>query len=637
MRRANLLALTTLLAACDVDPSDVSEGSAAPPTSDDARVARPAPVFARETDGTVYAVHAPAAGHSLFLADARGDFSVGLTTFVRDHASSLGLAPTTDPTSRTLSHRRRIGGLEMHRFRQTYRGFRLLGAAAEVTVVADGASARSIVGQLVDGSQTWAGVRRRMDTATAAATLRRVVAATWPGRTPTIGPVETVAIPSRRSLGFAAAVHVGPTTWEVVIDAVTGALLDTRELPPGPLEPFADEIASPVTVRASSFYTPFVFPQAWGEDVIWCVACVQHPGMAYTPFPGGGFRMGNHRVRIFDWDQDIDTMPRVVARPYGDDMFDAFPGHPDWDSQELLHKAMAALGVADPYHQDGWDYEESCQSLLCDSDITPPITLHASSPVTDHNGELGRSLFPYQPTIAPNPTEAEIEAWRIAVVEPWADALDVDHRYEPQAHLHLGNDELETLFHEIGHYYDLHNAAGPLRPPHAGPCEPGVMEGGAMGETLADMFSTAIVAELYPNADYTHPRAMDDEACRTVQGNAPVHHPDCDTEPNQFTDDRPAPSCSTSTGYDVLSIQQATWEFTTGQECGAMGCAPVVQHPASLVPAMLAAWGAGNFQSPESLFAHMRDELHAQDPAEAQRFQRIFTHHGVTFPGAKAP
>jgi hypothetical protein len=163
------------------------------------------------------------------------------------------------------------------------------------------------------------------------------------------------------------------------------------------------------------------------------------------------------------------------------------------------------------------------------------------------------------------------------------------------------------------------------------------MEARAIGETLADMFSTALVAELYPNAAYTHPRAMDDEACRLVQGSVSVHHPDCDPEPNQFTDDRPAPSCGTSTGYNVYSIQQATWEFSMGQECDALGCAPVVQHPASLVPAMLAAWGAGNFQGPETLFAHMRDALHAQDPAEAQRFQRIFAHHGVTFPGAKAP
>lgn len=586
--------------------------------------------------------------HGISFADERGmlfqvedgDVTGALRRWIKSQTKLLRLAPITDES--VLDELRpgarapvRFGNLLVQRFEQTYRGHRVVGAQETInlTMTTDGRVV-GLAGAVLDAQVAYDGLEQRIDEAAA----RRVLLAAFgaQGKTkadsPTVGAVELVAVPARQSMGYRGEILVAEqVAATVIISAVDGAVFgfqDNRHYNAfnhRPIRAVAYEMDDdPGTLNKTTF------------DGL--------PGSTFgacNPNPQAGscwLRMGDDRAAVYDFKLDNSAPPTIWLTPQfqpggGGALFSIFTANTDssyqFQTQNVFQKAAAALAAIDPLKSaQGWDHHPSAPFGLFTKAPLSIFTNVDSSPEAGESdtcdGNLGW-LAPYTFT----------DQWDQAE-HPY-----VANDYQTAA-IALCSQNEYVVFHELGHYYDLHTAYGAMGT--------GLVsnnctwdtpdEAAALAETIADMTAVYLYNKIYPGILYQIPSTSTPCSFQSFGVHGTVHSWNCTANDGQIRDfqaERPSASatqpCNVSAGYNQGAIMQAFWEYTSGRSCATevpYNCSQLFYSPDRGMEAMLYAESLSNLQSYGQFFEHMGTYLlFTYGAAHYNHYLGVMQHHGI--------
>ena len=607
-------------------------------------------------DGSLTGIAVTNLDDALFQVDKR-DLLGSLKRWIMANAAVLKLAPIDD--TNVLSEVRlssrppvRFDALTVHRFEQTYRGYPVVGTQAglHLTVTTDG-RAIALTGTVLDPRLIYAGIDQRRTMAEAAQVILAVARARddhgggspafgSPAEKresdPTLGAIELVAVPHRQSMGYRAQVMRGDKlTDSVLVDAVSGVVLSQRShgrhdaFDHLPVYVLASEMADDPNTTSTQLFSGL-------RGSIFSGRCPPHP-----PTGGCQLRMGDDRVAVYDFRHDNNSVPQIwltpqyVPHPTNWILWSAFKSNNQnsfqFRTQNMYQKAHAALNAIDPLKiTAGWDHHPNAPfgvfdraplSIFTNVDGTPE---RGEANVCD-GGEVGLT-FPHLFT----------SEWN-QVQHPY-----VSNTYTTAAIVLCAMQRAQTLFHELGHYYDMHTEYGFMGD--------GLVsdtciwdtpdEAEALAETVADMTVVYLYNQLYAGIGYTLETTSTPCAFGSLGLEGIVHGPSCtdeDDEIHSFQQDRPdfstSQACNVSSGYRQRAIMQAFWEYTSGRNCVATApylCATFPSIPNHGMRAMLYALSLSNLQSYEQFFEHMHTYISVTyGQAEASRFRSIMQHHDI--------
>jgi len=575
--------------------------------------------------GATTAVHAPEGGALFTVASSRGQtVKSALLSWLRTGVYyGLGSAATIDLVQvRSVQD----GNLKVVHFSQTYRGIPLIGHAAQVVVTLHGDVALSVTGRPIDAAPDYAGVLGTMSAEDAEAPVVAAYLAEQEGSSaPVIEAIELVAVPTFSTLAWRAQVReAGHEGMEILVHAVTGGVISrqvtdsydlTQKKPVHLLvEPFS---ADPVTLSTG---------MAW--DMPGAIA-----GYCADPVSGAGclVRMGSMRLSVYDYQDDNTATPLVQTMPIWD-LFDPqvpwskfLYGPPSFgfNAQNLYHKAATATTWVDPFVTVlGWDHHPNVPwSSAEPSSLLMMVDVDGQDPAGPSCKQALGLYAPYA-----------FSANDAAIVDPPYGTATL-----PRMSI-CKNDE-STVFHELGHYYDDHLATGTMGHGIAihNTCVADTSdEAPPLAETVADMLTAALYAQLYPSMAYDMSTTPLPCSLGVMSLPGQVHGAPCGG-PRHFSSDRPTAvangACDVQAGYDQIGVQQAWWKFLKGQTCMTQTpwtCTAVPQDPETGLRALLYALSVGNGQSYKQLFRYMKSWIQINGTAdEKTRFTQIFTQHGL--------
>lgn len=616
--------------ACAIDRMDDDGEPGAAAQASRPAVINPEIVFTHG-NGSTSSVHAPSGSALFTVASVTGQtVEDALIAWLRTGVHyGLGTASSIQLTE---VRRSQFGALEVVHFDQDYRGVPLVGPAARVVVTLDGDDAISVTGRPIDAVPDYAGIQSRMTAQQAERPVRAAYRSAQPGASaPIITGMTLVAISSAQTLAWQAQVQEpGYDAMEIIVDAVAGTLIAQQIL-----DYYSLDEERPVHLLVEEVGADPVTP---GLVMAWDM-----PGALTNSCPDPEddedclVRMGNMRLSVYDYQRDNAAIPLVMSMPITH-LFN--PGEPwskflydppsyGFNAQNLYHKAVLGTSAVDPHVSAiGWDHypgtpwsdtEPSSLLLMVNVDGQTAVGPYCGTSPDDKGGLGLYGGYSF--------TDAEVP-----LVEP-------PHGTASLPRISICQNEEGTVFHELGHYYDAHLANGMMGQgiDRNNTCTPDTSdEAPALAETVADMFSAALYAKLYPSLAYD--MGTTSTACKlgvmTLPGE--VHGDGC-AAPTHFDDQRPSSvkdgACNQSAGYNQNAVQQAWWEFLKGKTCSMTApydCATATTNPDNGIKALLYALTQGNGQSYKELVHNMAVWLLFNGSTdETARFVEAFSHHGL--------
>jgi hypothetical protein len=617
---------------------------------------RPAPKLVEPSQAEGVRVHYTSAGavnginvtkenSALFLVPD-GDVLTAFKQWIVSHTAWLKLAPMADASALDeLQPSRRppaqLENLTVYSFEQTYRGHPVVGTEAllTLTVAADG-RVISMTGTVLDPRVDYSGMPADEDRARADQRALAGFRARQTGRAEaaTISETSLVAVPARRAMAYRSKVVVGKQDRASVLTSVAeGTTLAVQEL----------QLHAPddhALVRAVAY------PMAADTQTNAKVMFANLPGSIISgsclaPLQGGcRLRMGNERLGLYDFRRNNNALPTVwqtfqfqpgTGAPWGffSSGNSATGNNGDqFRTQDALYKFSAALNVIDPLKStQGWDHHPNAPFGLF---TKAPLSVFTNVDGTPEDGEN-------------DPIEGALgAAGPYTFTNDWA---DVEHPYISNAYqtaaILLNSHQEYVMFHELGHYYDLHTDYGTLGTGlvTTNCVQDTADEAEALAETVADMTKLYLYKKLYPGLDYNLSATTTPCSFAALgAGSAKVHSQTCTPSAQylaEFDDERPTARanqpCNKSEGYNIGAVMQAFWEYLNSQTCETTSpftCDDPMRHytPDRGMRAMLYALSLSNLQSYEQFFENMGTYLlvsHGQ--AHYDRFHSIMQHHGI--------
>jgi Ca2+-binding RTX toxin-like protein len=573
-------------------------------TGDDCSIACPGgqPCDARiyrNGDGTAAGV--ALAGRVLF---ADTDAQASLTAwkaFAAAHEPLLGLGPMSalDLKELTFRETRTWAGLSLHRYQQRYRGLPIHGPGSDLTiVVAKNRGAISYMGTVVDPRLTYAGAEGALLCERWAGELMQAAwSKRFPRSAPALGPLQLVAVPSRRTLAYRANIFVsGVSAGAVLVSAAAadeGAVIGIFDgsqmfLAENSLQLRADNWALwPASATGDSQTSLFTEHRS-------AVSSVPILGNAVDPNACGGAPectlLGDGALYLYDRnglgvDSNLTGEYLVPLSPDG--LLDASPGTTPYQNQNTYHKLRSAMHVGEVLGQCRWDWEPLWGMDAC----TAPTIISITNVTAPTFGGRFRGPETIGPLIL---SGGQLETdWTDRFFVPQTNAQG---QAVPPSRLELnGGVGTTTAYHEFGHHMDWFAAhgiggvvgdmmslytPGPGCPtPSTGCCRQNTSDEAApLAETVADLWSLYFGRRLHTEVPQAAPLFL--------LGNTSTHSPNS-SNAQLFATDRPRPNqtsassgCSSQPGYKQRGLAQAFWELADGIDCGAasglpISCAPV--------------------------------------------------------------
>lgn len=570
-----------------------------------------------------------------------GDAPASFKQWVISNAALLKLDPINDESALDelrLSDRppARFENLTVYRFEQTYRGHKVVGTEATIHLtVTDDGRAVAITGTVLDPRVTYSGLSKRMSddkVENALLTGFRSRKATASGDE-TVKETELVAVPARRSMAYRSEVMENDqTVATVVISAVNGEVFGVEDnLHNSPFNHY------PVHVRAHVMDDN----PATTDKVNYTFLPGSIYGGCAAPQHGGcRLRMGDDRAAVYDFRRNNDALPTIWTTtqylpgfnplfPWGFFLADSEASGNTGDqfrSQNAFQKTHAALTVIDPLKvTQGWDHHPNAPFGVFTKAPLSIFTNVESKFCKDSPG----CLYAYKFTNEWNQVE-----------HPY-----VSNNYLTAA-MGLTTTNESLIFHELGHYYDLHTNYGFMGD--------GLVsntcvwdtpdEAAALAETIGDMTAVYLYKKLYTGLNYTLSTAA--HPCELHDFGVPglVHHDTCVSNASQirnFQNDRPSASatkpCNKSAGYNQGAVMQAFWEYLNGRLCdddAPYECLVSLYYsPDRGMQAILYAESLSNLQSYKQFFENMGTYLlFNYGQAHYNLFHKIMSHHGILPP-----
>ncbi len=612
----------------------------------------PSKVF-RNADGSVNGMLERSRRRALFVLDPDANALVAFKEWIRANSAALALDPIDDvsvldglrPASRPLSV---FGALRVHHFEQTYRGFEVSGPERRLSlsVVPGRSNARAVgfTGTILDSRIDYAGLdERRLPPERAEGLIRE----TWRsllfegGPTPThdddVGEVALVAVPALRALAYRGEIlRERQPLAAVVIHAVSGEYVGYDLFAHN--DPFDHH---PITVVAHQMWNN---PDAEGvlQPFVGLGGSSFGPCAPLPPSSVGCLlRMGNDRAAVYDFRHDNNATPTIWLAPQFSapslnafwSFFTGFPTEPPSVLEDKLHtqnafqKMSAALDAVDPLKSaSGWDHHPDAPF----GPFTPAsLSLWTNIDHAPMGDPCGDNLGMF---------------WEIPHAAFWS---LVEHPYPtsqfPTPTIRLCTKNEVTLFHELGHYYDMYSTYGTMGT--------GLLtnsctwdtpdESIPLRETVGDVVMLYLYRKLYTGLPHTLGTTNTPCTFQAFSGVIPVHTGACPALGQsiyQFVDDRPAATtnspCLPTTGYRMGSIWQAVWKSVNGMSCNTLApydCATITPFESDTVmEALLYALTLSNLQSYEQFFENVWFFVDFQaGTVTGNMFRQNMTDHGI--------
>lgn len=564
-----------------------------------------------------------------------GDALASFKRWVMNNTALLKLDPIKDASvldELQLSARppARFETLTVYRFEQTYRGHKVVGTEATIHLtVTDDGRAVAMTGTVLDPRVTYSGLSKRMNEDKAGNALLAGFRTRKAAANATMEGTELVAVPSRRSMAYRGEITVNDQTEAiVVVSAVNGAVFgveDSKHKSPfnhHPVQAVAHEMDdNPGTTNK------ILFGGLPGSIYQGCL----------PPFNGGcKLRLGDDRAAVYDLRRNHNATPTIWTTtqfqpfvnppmPWGHFLANSEAAGNAGDqfrTQNAFQKVSAALAIVDPLKTtQGWDHDPNA-----------PFGVFTKAPLSVFTNALS-SFCDGDPGCTN--TYKFTSSWN-----------DVEHPYVSNnyktAVIALVTADESLIFHELGHYYDLHTDYGFMgKGLVTNNCVQDTPdESEALAETVADMTALYLYKKLYPGMNYTlsnasHPCVMQDMGVPGV-----IHHNTCINNASQirnFQNERPdaddSQPCNKSNGYNQGAIMQAFWEYLSGKSCdenAPYNCQTSFYSADRGMRAMLYAESLSNLQSYEQFFENMGTYLLATYGAgHYNHFHEIMQHHGI--------
>ena len=525
------------------------------------------------------------------------------------HAAALGLAPVDGrraPTRLTLE--RTIdpaAGMKVHRYAQTYRGYRIVGSGETVAVTSlESGAVLSVVGALIDDRVDLAGV----DAPLSRAVARAIVEAETGGIAP--DELELVALPERETLAWLAELG-GEHSRRLILSAVDGTIIVDRDRSAADAFDHAP-LAAVRTYEMSDNPATTALAAYPSQGSTW--------DGSFNPYYGFLVRMGDDRLQIYDMERDNDALPTIYfAQQY------FITGTPYlWyglNSRFLATPNSECLSVPDaepvPQGTDGpraprqraVHLRLGATTAACRwaSSIPAPLNLLTNVDSSPEAGETDRC-------------DGALAVYNVCEIN--GNELQTPYPGDWTSCVYLCSNGVGTLLHELGHHVDNHATYGIMGSSVVSDsCLPDTTdEALSLRETIGDMTALYLARKLYPGLAYNFSTA--NPRCSFAsfgQGSFPPHDPSClrrGDSIGSFEDDRPGysatSSCNPSAGYRMHSVNQAVWAWLFQRYCDEtypFQC--VVPFGTFDVDAfmrgMIYALGLSNAQSYETFFENVRD------------------------------
>lgn len=573
---------------------------------------------------------------AIFLVED-GDPLASFKRWVMNNTELLKLDPIKDESvldELRLSNRppARFENLTVYRFEQTYRGYKVVGTEEAIHLtVADDGRAVAMAGTVLDPRVNYGGLSKRMSDDKAGAALLSGFRARKASASDnaSIKETELVAVPARRSMAYQSEITENDqTTATVIVSAVNGAVFGvTDNQHKSPFDHYPVNVMAHVMVDNPATTNKTTFPGLPGSIYGGCL-----------PLFNGGcrLRLGNERAAVYDFRRNHNAVPTIWTTTQ------FIPGSnppihwghflanneasgnagDQFRSQNAYQKVVMALAAADPLKSSqGWDHHPNAPFGVF---TKAPLSIFTNMNSSYCNGAVG--------CIGAQTFSSEWEQ----VEHPY-----VSNSYKTAA-MGLTTADERVIFHELGHYYDLHTNYGFMgKGLVTNNCVQNTPdESEALAETIADMTAVYLYKKLYGGLNYT--LSTTSAPCEMSDFGVPglVHHGNCinkDSQIRNFQNERPAANgsqpCNKSSGYNQGAIMQAFWEYISGRSCNEnapYSCQGLTFSPDRGMRAMLYAESLSNLQSYEQFFENMGTYLLVTyGQGHYNRFHDIMAHHGI--------
>jgi hypothetical protein len=474
----------------------------------------------KTSSGALNGINLAQENGAIFLVED-GDALGSFKRWVMNNTALLKLDPIKDASvldELQLSARppARFETLTVYRFEQTYRGYKVVGTEATIHLtVTDDGRVVAMTGTVLDPRVNYSGLSKRMSDDKAGSALLagfRSRKAALSGDA-TVKETELVAVPARKSMAYRSEITVNDRTEAtVIVSAVNGAVFgieDSRHNGPFnhyPVQAVAHEMDdNPATTNK------ILFGGLPGSIYQGCL-----------PVFNGGckLRMGNDRAAVYDFRRNHNAAPTIWTTtqflpfvnpptPWGHFLANSEAAGNAGDqfrTQNIFQKVSAALAVVDPLKTtQGWDHDPNAPFGVFTKAPLSVFTNVQSSFCDDNPGCTDGYTF--------------TSFWN-EVEHPY-----VSNNYKT-AMIALTTADDTLIFHELGHYYDLHTDYGFLgKNLVTNNCVQDTPdESEALAETVADMTALYLYKKLYPGMSYTastasHPCVLQDLGVPGV-----IHH-----------------------------------------------------------------------------------------------------------------
>jgi hypothetical protein len=584
--------------------------------------------------GTLNGVNVVQENGAIFLVED-GDALASFKRWVMNNTALLKLDPIQEASvldELQLSARppARFENLTVYRFEQTYRGHKVVGTEATINLtVTDDGRAVALTGTVLDPRVNYSGVSKRMSEDKAGSALLTGFRSRKAAANATVKETELVAVPARRSMAYRSEIMVNDRTEAtVVVSAVNGAVFgleDSKHKSPFdhyPVQAIAHEMDdNPATSNK------VLFGGLPGSIYQGCL----------PPFNGGcKLRMGDDRAAVYDFRRNHNAAPTIWTTtqflpfvnpptPWGHFLANSEAAGNAGDqfrTQNTFQKVSAALAVVDPLKStQGWDHDPNAPFGVFTKAPLSVFTNVQSSFCDDNPGCTDAYTFTNQ--------------WN-QVEHPY-----VSNNYKT-AMIALTTANESLIFHELGHYYDLHTDYGFLgKGLVTNNCVQDTPdESEALAETIADMTALYLYKKLYTGLPYTASTASTPCVLQDLGVPGVIHHNTCINNASQirnFQNERPTASnsqpCNKSAGYNQGAIMQAFWEYLSGKSCdenAPYNCQTSFYSADRGMRAILYAESLSNLQSYEQFFENMGTYLlTTYGAAHYNHFHEIMQHHGI--------
>jgi hypothetical protein len=595
------------------------------------------PVMRWTSDGRVAAVfHRDRSPLFMFGGD---EPRAELTRWAQTHAQQLGFAPldghsdalfselklerTMEPVASPASNR----ALVVHRYRQHYRGYRVLGPGETLAITSDGrGGVLSIMGAFVDSRQELAGLRNPIARDVAERTIRgSLEEGTY------LTQLGFVAVPERGTMAWSAELHGATGPSHMLLSASTGEVLDRRGQSAHSPSDHVPVALVRGTLMTDNPTTTLEVNFPWLPGSTW--------NGSYNPSTGWMLRMGTERMLVYDLKQANNALPTVylapqfqpnTAAPGSFFLATAASDANKFRTQNSFQKVSAALQWLDARHSSfGWDHAPNSPFGL----FTPgPLNLLTNIDTIPETGEA-------------NLCQGALGAFNACTIsgssiQPAYPGVQTSCIYDC-----VGRPGV--LFHELGHYVDHHATYGMMGSSvQSGTCIPDTTdESIPLRETLSDMTALYLTRKLYADLPYDFSTANSPCTFASIgQGGSAIHDPACITSANQigeFDDDRPSTSntsaCNISAGYRMTSVNQAVWAYLNRRLCDTQAPFTCTSQRGGnadeFMSGMIYAMSLSNAQSYETFFENIETYLWvALGTAEADRFHNLMAVYGILDP-----